>query len=954
MPEHGVVASPVLVGRDELLALADRRLAEVAEGRGQLLFVAGEAGLGKTRLLTSISLRAERSGFAVIRAAAFPGDAEISGGVLLDLADDLKRANDPRAQSVGRAISERLRDPLVSEGDLHRQRRLLVHDLTDAISELDADRRLLVVLEDLHWADQLSLEVIGRIAGRLAGRSTLMVGAYRSDELFVSTPMRESRARLLSQRLAEEIRLQRLTRDQTATLTSAVLGRPAPSQLVTAIYERSDGIPLHVEELLSARAHERVGDATDVRVPDTLADAVLVRARTLDAAGRDIASAAAVIGRSFDFDLLTEVVQLPAVEVDRCLRELQAMYFVQAGSDAVTFDFRHALIRDALYADTPLPRRRELHERVALVAVDRGYRHVFVSAQFDSAQLRTAAYRYALLGAHEATALSAHREALGLYRRAINNLPPDLAPDEHAALLAALGREAAAVDENDAAADAFTSAHQVWSAAGNRLAAAAVVPPLVAVSHLLGVGLADRVGRLKGALESIEGIADGESVRAQLLSALAAAYMLDRRLDEAIEYGEQSRVLSQAVGDEEAALNTAATLGSVLLFAGQSDDGWAMLDSAVSRSVGLLHEAEAARSYRMGGTSASVLVEYDRAEKWLPTGISYAESVELWNHRSYMAAHLAHVQWACGYWLVAERNAEQALADGRGGITTRITAQYVLGYLAMGRADWAGATELLGEALALGESMAELQRISPPLWGLAETALLRGDFDDATALCERGFELSDEVADAAYLFPFLVTGTRARLAKHDVDGADDWIRRVEKVLARRAIRGTLPAIDHARGLLQLDAGDLDAAHESLQAARVGWSELRRFWEGSWASLDEARCTARSRGEGLSAITTALALAVKTSATDVGATTLVAAAEALLSSPSRLAQPWYPLSAREYAVATLVADGLTNREIAARLVLSPKTVSAHVEHILAKLGAGRRAEIAAWAARIGPS
>ena len=309
----------------------------------------------------------------------------------------------------------------------------------------------------------------------------------------------------------------------------------------------------------------------------------------------------------------------------------------------------------------------------------------------------------------------------------------------------------------------------------------------------------------KLALKSIDGIAGAEAVRAQLLSALAAAYMLDRRLDEAIEYGEQSRVLSQAIGDEEAGLNTAATLGSVLLFAGESDAGWAMLDRATSRSVSLYHEAEAARGYRMVGTSASVLVEYDRAEKWLSTGISYAESVELWNHRSYMAAHLAHVQWACGEWQAAERNAEQSLADGRGGITTRITAQYVLGYLAMGRADWGGATELLGEALALGESMAELQRISPPLWGLAETALLRGDHGDAIALCERGFELSDEVCDAAYLFPFLLTGTRARLAHHDADGAQDWISRVEKVLARRAIRGTLPAIDHARGLLELDA-----------------------------------------------------------------------------------------------------------------------------------------------------
>ena len=98
-------------------------------------------------------------------------------------------------------------------------------------------------------------------------------------------------------------------------------------------------------------------------------------------------------------------------------------------------------------------------------------------------------------------------------------------------------------------------------------------------------------------------------------------------------------------------------------------------------------EAEAARGYRMVGSSASELMEYDRAERWLTEGVRYAENAELWNHRHYMAAHLAHVQWATGQWDAAARTAQGALADGRGGITTRITAQYVLGYLAMGRGD---------------------------------------------------------------------------------------------------------------------------------------------------------------------------------------------------------------------------------------------------------------------------
>jgi DNA-binding CsgD family transcriptional regulator len=313
-----------------------------------------------------------------------------------------------------------------------------------------------------------------------------------------------------------------------------------------------------------------------------------------------------------------------------------------------------------------------------------------------------------------------------------------------------------------------------------------------------------------------------------------------------------------------------------------------------------------------------------------------------------MAAHLAHVQWACGDWELADQTAEHALADGRGGITTRITALHVLGYLAMGRGEWSRATQLLGDALAHGERMAELQRFSPALWGLAETALLRGDHDTAAGLCDRGRAASARVGDAAYLFPFLLTGLRARLARGEVDGAERWLDGVAGELDARAIPGTLVAVEHGRGVLALATGDLDAARTALKAAAGRWEERRRFWEGTWARLDLARCAFKARrlAEGA-----ALATEARTRAEQATAQAVAAEADRLLATAGagRDANPWYPLTARELEVARLVAAGGTNREIAARLFLSPKTVAAHVEHILTKLGAARRTEIAAWVA-----
>ena len=250
-----------------------------------------------------------------MRAAAFPGDTESSGGLLLDLASELRRGTGVRTQAVGRALAERLRDAEPGGGDRHRRYRAPRPGPCRRLLDLDSEQRLLLVLEDLHWADPLSIEVVAHLAARL--RSPYHAGHRRLPQRRAVrryADARVARRRLLTQRQAEEIRLPRLSLAETTTLTSAMLGRRAPTPWVAAIHERSDGIPLHIEELVSAG-----NGSTDVeflRFPETLADAVLVRTVELDQATRDVAAAAAVIGRSFDFDLLVTMTGRDPIEVD--------------------------------------------------------------------------------------------------------------------------------------------------------------------------------------------------------------------------------------------------------------------------------------------------------------------------------------------------------------------------------------------------------------------------------------------------------------------------------------------------------------------------------------------------------------------------------------------------------------------------------------------------------------
>lgn len=938
------LSSSAIHGRDDLLALAERRLADVREGKGHLLLLSGEAGIGKTRLLHAVQGLAD--GFTLWGAGAFPQDVELSAGLLLDLGYAMSRSADADVANRGRALVSDLAgltDAVDDPGDAHRKRRVLVLEAADRLASLAADGPALLALEDLHWCDELSLEVVGHLARRLPSLPLLVVGTLRSDELHQDVPVRAWRSRMLLQRFAEESRLPRLDLEQTTRMVHELLPSSPPSPgLIELVLERSGGVPLHVEELVNAAAQGRLAGDPHY-VPDSLAEAIQQRFRMLSPTGQECAAAAAVVRRSFDLELLAAVAGMPLEEAAASLDELIDRHFVHEEYPA-WFGYRHALIRDAIEAGAPIARRRALHARVAEEARTRvelggdAYR----SAHHEEAGQLAEASESAATAAERASALSAHQEALELLHRAVRCLGDD--QERLADLLARRACEAAANDLNALAAQDFETARALLIERGQVREAAALLPDLVAARHLLGDPLPARIALLDEGLS----IAGDGALRAALMSAKAAAYLVDDRLDEAILAGEEA--LAIAGRDEWTRLDTAATLGSVLVYAGRMDEGWEMLERTTRRAAELELEGAAARGYRLIGSTASTLSEYERAERWLNKGVEYADRTEQWNHRHYMAAHLAHVWWCRGRWVDADRSAQHALHEREGGITTRIVALHVAGFVALGRGHGDAAVRLLEEARELGDQMGELQRFSPALWGLAECAVLRGDHAAAVTLTEAGFEASHEVADAASLFPFLVTGTRARLALSEPAAAQAWAEKVSADLHARGIPGTLPAVEHAEGLIQLAAGRTGKARDLLGAARAGWSSRDRWWEAQWCALDLARCALASNRR---TEASTLIEGVRDAAAAIASRPLLDAARELASRLDEhdAAQPWSPLTLRELEVARLVAQGRTNREIAGELRITVRTAGSHLEHIRAKLGMSRRSEIAAWVASI---
>jgi DNA-binding CsgD family transcriptional regulator len=952
MSTVGPLLSPLLVGRDELLNLADRRIAEAAAGQGHLLLLAGEAGIGKTRLLRAILHEAEAAGFRIAKGDLAPQDRQVPLASVLDLARTMNDVGE--FGELGDAL-------LAIQGgrgaDNLGSRRLLVRDVAQLIVAA-VDQPTLLAFEDLQWADELSIEVVGELARIGQDRPLLLLGIYRADELPLGSLHREWRARLLAQRLAEEARLLPLTYDQTALVTTLILntGLPAPREVVDAVYKRTDGVPLHIEELLgaldeSARTSGRA--IRNAQVPDTIEDAIIARLARLSDDAQAVALAGAVMGRCFSPEVLAGVMDRPMADLEAPLDELVASSFLYPfqSIDEGYYDFRHQLLRDALYDTVPAAQLRRLHARAGeFVPLLIGANEVHASAHFERAGLRGQAFEAALAGARAASAVSSRREAFELYGRAVANLPDGLAGDEIGDLYAAYGEAAAAVDDVATEIAADEAARRHYLAAGRPIDAASM---LVMHAGMLRRDVQPRAERERY-LDQAEAELNALPDTPERALALSDLWMYRAMLDIDLGHLEEADAhIAEARAQRLASDET--DLGDIDFVAASIDVVRGKIDKGIDRMMEVARDARQARlestgvtSYRMAAAFAMRVMDYERAEIGLREGLRYADEIQQSYCRHVMAATSAHVAWAAGRWDEAIPIAEIEIVE-RGSRRGTLGSRDALGFVSFGRGDVDRARSVLEASLAIGRATDEVDLVLPPLWGLAETALVDGDPENAVAHCETALRLATECGERGLIVPFVVTGVRAYQALRRPEAAERWAERVRLHLADW-VRAA-PALAHADGLLRLAAGSTASARTSLEAAVTGWDGLGRIWEATWARLDLAACLIRGNRH-IDAVP--ILNDARATADALGSPPLRARVDELTSTARSRGitdEPWRPLTAREFEVARYVAEGQTNAQIAEELGLSPKTVSAHIEHILAKLGATRRAEIAAWVALV---
>jgi DNA-binding CsgD family transcriptional regulator len=959
MPPSRTLQSPVLVGRDPVLTLLAEAIGEARAGTGRTLLIAGEAGIGKSRIVATVMRQAQKAGFRVGKGDIAPQDQLVSFASLYDLARSLgTKEFGQLGPDILSIRGGKGRDSLAS-------RRVLVHEIAERILET-IDRPTALVFEDVHWADELTLEVIGELARRGGTRPLLVVAAYRPEELPAGSIHREWRARLLTQRVAAEIVLERLSATETAQVTTLILGTglPAPRDVSAAVHERTNGIPLHIEELLAA-----IGDAPDgravraVTVPSTIEDAVLARLGRLSADAQATARAGAVMGRSFAPEALAGVMGRAPAELDGALDELAAAGILSPfqNLDHGYYDFRHQLLRDAIYESVPTAERRRFHARAAEFGSGLiGASDVHRSVHFERAGLPTEAFRDALAGAEAAAAISSRFESFELYRRAVANMPEDLPAEQAADVWFSFAIAGLAVDDVAATEEAAAIARTHYLAVGKLAQAADALILLAAVmrrdvwprsererlfpeieAELLALPSSPERSGLLADLRVMQGVfaldvSDVELARARL----AEARQLIGEADPATGLGEMST------------LDLDHELAWADVLAGDAPGG-------LSRMLGFARQAREANlegsgvtNYRITADIAARVMEYDVSMAGIAEGIRYADEIEQSYCRHIMAATSAIVGWASGSWDEAVQIAELEIVQ-RGSRRGSIGSRATLAFVSFGRGDADRARALLDASMAIARPSGELDLILPALWGLAETALVEGIPGRAVDHCWEAIEIAAPTGERALLVPFVVTGVRAALLDRRPEAAQKWLHRITPMLERwREL--ARPALAHADGLLKTASGSTVAARASLEIAVAGWDARGRIWESTWARLDLAAALVRANrhGEAVPLLTEVLATARR-----LGSLPVLRRAEELdRAARSRAGdmEPWHPLTAREFEVARHVAEGMTNGEIAAQLFLSPKTVGAHIEHILAKLGVSRRAEIANWVGSMAPT
>jgi DNA-binding CsgD family transcriptional regulator len=883
------VSSQTIVGRDGPLRQLDDALAATP----QIVLVTGEAGVGKTRLVQELERRARGRGFLVLH-----GESIEFGG------EDFPFAPLAAALRDQSELAELL--PAGASGQYGKARLCeLVLDLLAGLGHV------LLVLEDLHWADRSTRDFLAFAGRRLRDEQLAIVATHRTGELPPGHPLRRLLTELTRRPIVTRLDLSPLDRDAVALQLEAIAGGPVPARLADELHARSGGNPFFVEELFAARRDDAV-----------LSDTVLARVRRLSPPAQRLITVLAAAGGPADEAALEPIVP----ELGPALREA-----LDAGLVVEGVALRHGLIGEVIYDTLVAGERTELHRELAEALAATGASAARLADQWHRAGDRDAAFAASLAAADEAEAVYAYPEARRHLERAL-----ELSDGDRLELLSRAAQAARFDGDRERALELGRQALDRLDATDQPERAAR---------------LYERLGEYeswddRAALAYYEQAlallpAEPSPERSRLLAAQGHALMGLRRWEEARVHCEAAL----AQGYEAAGL----TLGLVLAYLGDFEAG----ERALRRALAATEGEDAARAHVHLGELQRLAGRHAAALETMLAGERFAAGRGLrgtFGH--FMFVNAADDLMRLGRWDEAETRMQDAERMDLG-VTAGAMHRATAGQLHALRGESEPARRHLTLALELAGEGLPGEFVVPIHTAWAALALAAGDAAEARRQVASGL---GEDRDPLYTPALHWLGVRAEAELGEPDAAAALLADLDELVADSA-----PAPD-ALAHRATAAAELSRARQQpepalWQQAVDAWDDLAEPYPAAYARFRAAEAllgSGRRDGAG------SLLGAANATAVELGALPLREQVEAL-ARRARLRLDPRPepveeslLTRRETDVLRLLADGLTNKQIAERLFISEKTVGTHVAHIFAKLDVHTRVEAASRAQALGVS
>jgi tetratricopeptide (TPR) repeat protein len=863
----GAVPEGSLIGREAELMVIRAQIEAVVEGSGRLLVVAGEPGVGKTRISQEAMLACLDRGFVVATGRCYEPHQSVPYYPFLEALSSLHAAApDPlRAELPGRwpHVMRLLPEGPGSASSAtgaspqEEQQRLFwaVSGYLQAISETAP---VAVLLDDLHWADDASLELLQHLARHTRAHRVLLLGAYRDVEIGLQHPLGRALLDLEREYLVERVAVSRLDREGTGSLISDRMGQDLSEGFTELVYRHTDGHPLFVREVLRALiergdVYRRDGrwesrETATIGVPESVRATIADRVFRLGESAQEVLREASVLGQAFDFDDLQALSGLSEGELEAALEEALAAGLLYEAGDAYVFN--HGLTQQALYTEQPRRRRRRLHLAAGqaierLPENGRSRRAMELAWHFGEGGATERALPYMVLAGDHAVSVYAPADAERHYREALELASGD--PDGEALVLEKLGWLMWITARFDSCLDALERAALLYRDAGDSEGEMRAVSllgmlhftyaPLQGAEHIRA--LLDRLGPAEPSMPLVS-----------LHSSLAMNFIVAGRYSEALEAVRSATESARKLGDGRTVAWVETLRGVPLGLMGRLEEAWPVLEERLSL-------AEAANDYwgqlaaaHYLGKLAVPQGDFDAALRYHSLALELAEQLGAGSRISAETSNLSEVLFYLGDWERARGHAERAVELARSS-SAGLAASYFqyadvfrrLGVMRAALGDGEGAAPYLEESIALAAKVHYPEAVRSGQGALAELDLIQEKPGTALARLEPLAERSNpEELGILRLLPFLAW---AYLESGNEGRAEEVVLAGTERAQAQGNRLALADLSRVRGMLLARQRRWDEAERAFEEAvsvarsiRYPYAEARALYQ--WGSMQAGR------------------------------------------------------------------------------------------------------------------